>query len=48
MAQHWGMEALRGKLGDVPKHIIRQLEEGLERWLDHPYKDKASVRTRWV
>jgi hypothetical protein len=34
-------QTLRGKLGDVPVHIIRKLEGGLRRWSDHPYKDAA-------
>ena len=34
-------QTLRGKIGDVPRHIVRQLEDGLRRWLDHPYKDAA-------
>ena len=34
-------QTLRGKLGDIPRHIIRQLEDGLRRWSEHPYKDAA-------
>jgi hypothetical protein len=34
-------QTLRGKLGDVPKYITRQLEDGLGRWSSHPYKDTA-------
>jgi hypothetical protein len=34
-------QTLRGKIGDVPRHIVRQLEDGLRRWLVHPYTDAA-------
>jgi hypothetical protein len=34
-------QTLRGKIGDVPRHIVRQLEDGLRRWSDHPSKDAA-------
>jgi hypothetical protein len=36
-------QTLRGKLGDVPHHIIRQLEDGLGRWSGHPYEDAAKT-----
>jgi hypothetical protein len=29
-------QTLRGKISNVPRHIARQLEEGLKRWRDHP------------
>ena len=39
-------QTLRGKIGDVPRHIVRQLEDGLRRRLDHPYKDAAKDDTQ--
>src|SRR5271169_5053448 len=31
----------RGQVSDLPHHIMRQLENGLKRRSDHPYKDAA-------